>query len=124
MEELEQESFERIISFILKEAEHHNGYPEECIAFFRSVGVAAIAKYLPQIENLLSLVLDIKERSDEAFYLWKTDESYSEYKDFLPEERWMKKAVFNERPLEELQIERKEKFEGLTSAFRDYPGLF
>ena len=83
-----------------------------------------MVKHLPHIEKLLLLVLDIKERSDEAFYLWKTDENYSEYKDFLPEQRWMKKAVFKERPLEELQIERKKKYKGLTSAFRDYPGLF
>ena len=123
IEELEQECFERIISLVLKEAEYHKGYPEECITFFRSIGVAAIAKHLPQIENLLSLVLDIKKRSDEAFYLWKEDENYSEFEDFLPEQRWMTKNFFKVYPLEDLQEEREAKFEGLTPAYRDYPGL-
>ena len=123
-EELEQEFLERIVSFVLKEAESHDGYPAEFIASFRSVGVAKIASNLQHIENFLSLVLDIKERSHKSFWLWKTDENYSEYKDFLPEQRWMKKNVFKVYPLEDLQEERHAKFEGLTPAYRDYPGLF
>ena len=34
------------------------------------------------------------------------------------------KNVFKVYPLEDLQEERHDKFEGLTPAYRDYPGLF
>ena len=121
IEDQHQELLERVITYVLNEAESLNGYPEECIAFLKGVDAAKIAKNIDHIENLISLVYDVVERSSDAFDLWKNDKDYADYEDFLPQARWMHKGMFNEYPLRDLQKEFKPLFKGVTNAFLDYP---
>lgn len=123
LDKKEQECLERIVSYVLKEAEFYDGYPPEYIALLKGIGVPDIVKNLHHLENMLSLVIDIKSRSEDIFYEWKDGDGYSEYEDFLPEERWMNSEMFKQYPMEELRKERRPLFDGLTTAFRDYPGF-